>query len=75
MISRETVEKVWRGYWKHDEISSEKSTTGKFFLPTCKCSKCGVYVQQEANFCHNCGSANTDKAVQMVMERMNKLHD
>lgn len=69
-VSRERVEKVWRGYWEHDEISSEKSKTGKFLLPTCSCSKCGSYVQQEANFCPVCGDAKTDEAVEMVMERL-----
>ena len=74
-VSRERVEKVWRGYWEHDEISSEKSKTGKFLLPTCSCSKCGAYVQQEANFCPVCGDAKTDEAVQMVMERLEALHE
>ena len=74
-VSREQVEKVWRGYWEHDEISSEKSKTGKFLLPTCSCSKCGCYVQQEANFCPVCGDAKTDEAVQIVMERLEALKD
>lgn len=74
-ISREQVEKVWRGYWEHDEISSEKSKTGKFLLPTCSCSKCGAYVQQEANFCPVCGDAKTDEAVEMVMKRLEDLHE
>lgn len=74
-VSQEQVEKVWRGYWEHDEISSKKSKTGKFLLPTCSCSKCGAYVQQEANFCPVCGDAKTDEAVQMVMERLNKLEE
>ena len=74
-VSRERVEKVWRGYWEHDEISSEKSKTGKFLLPTCSCSKCGSYVQQEANFCPVCGDAKTDEAVEMVMERLEALHE
>jgi recombinational DNA repair protein RecR len=74
-VGREQVEKVWRGYWEHDEISSEKFKTGKFLLPTCSCSKCGAYVQQEANFCPVCGDAKTDEAVQMVMEKINNMEE
>lgn len=59
-----------RGYWIHDKIQSNQSTTGYFKLPWCECSNCGFFVQQEVNFCPNCGQAKTDEAVQMVMERM-----
>ena len=69
-VSREEVEKVWRGYWDHNEVISNKSITGKFLLPSCECSLCGCYVQQEVNFCPYCGAPMTDEAVQMVMERM-----
>ena len=74
-ISREQVEKVWRGYWIHEEIQSKQSTTGYFKISSCECSKCGCYVQQEANFCPNCGAPMTDEAVQMVVERWEVLHD
>lgn len=72
-VSREQVEKVWRGYWDHKEVISNKSITGKFLLPSCECSLCGCYVQQEVNFCPHCGAPMTDEAVQMVMERMEEL--
>ena len=72
-VSREQVEKVWRGYWDHEEVISNKSITGKFLLPSCECSLCGCYVQQEVNFCPHCGAPMTDEAVQMVMERMEEL--
>ena len=74
-VSREQVEKVWRGYWIHDEIASDKSIEGKLFLPLCNCSRCGGYVQQEASFCPHCGAPMTDEAVQMVMERLEALKD
>ena len=74
-VSREQVEKVWRGYWIHDEIASDKSIDGKFFLPLCNCSRCGGYVQREASFCPHCGAPMTDEAVDMVMERINKMEE
>lgn len=74
-VSREQVEKVWKGYWIHDEIASDKSIDGKFFLPLCNCSRCGGYVQREASFCPHCGAPMTDEAVEMVMERMEALKD
>ena len=74
-VSRERVERVWRGYWIHEEIRSNQSTTGYFKISSCECSKCGCYIQQEANFCPYCGAAQTDEAVEMVMERLEALHE
>ena len=66
-VSRETVEKVWRGVWKH-------------YLPPlgagniqCRCTKCGRTSDVETPFCAWCGAAQTDEAVEMVMERMEAL--
>lgn len=63
-VSREQVEKVWRGEWKH-------------YLPPlgagdvqCRCTKCGRTPDVETPFCAWCGSPMTDEAVQMVMERL-----
>lgn len=58
--TQEQVEKVRRGYWNHKEVVSNKSIIGKFLLPSCECSLCGCYVQQEVNFCPECG-ARMDK--------------
>ena len=65
-VSREQVEKVWRGEWI-DGV----------------CRKCGfdamyykdVPVQVHTKFCPACGAAQTDEAVQMVMERLEALHE
>ena len=53
-VSRETVEKVWRGVWKH-------------YLPPlgagniqCRCTKCGRTPDVETPFCAWCG-ARMDK--------------
>ena len=73
-VSQERVEKAWRGYWIHEEIQSNQSTTGYFKISSCECSKCGYYVQQEANFCPNCGAPMTDEAVDMMLKRMEEIY-
>ena len=68
-VSREQVEKVWRGVWKH-------------YLPPlgagniqCRCTKCGRTPDVETPFCAWCGDPMTDEAVEMVMERMEALNE
>ena len=73
-VSRETVEKVWRGEW---EIAHDKEQT------IVVCSKCGeetVYdfileANELVDFCPVCGAPLTDEAVEMVIERMEALND
>ena len=64
-VSREQVEKVWKGEWE---------STGAI---SCKCSKCNRLELKsranEYNFCPYCMSPITDEAVQMVMERLEKI--
>ena len=71
-VSREQVEKVWRGEWMAlDECSNE----GVY----CKRCKKKVYRIEYANekmrspFCPACGAAQTDEAVEIVMERLEVL--
>ena len=64
-VSREQVEKVWRGEWivQQDEH--------KEYIK--KCSKCGFPISGwwgADKFCANCGAPMTDEAVQMVLERL-----
>nr|DAS40684.1 MAG TPA: DNA-directed RNA polymerase [Caudoviricetes sp.] len=73
-VSREQVEKAWRGEWMAlDECSNE----GVY----CKRCKKKVYRIEYANekmrspFCPACGRAMTDEAVEMVMERLEALKD
>ena len=73
-VSREQVEKVWRGEWMAlDECSNE----GVY----CKRCKKKVYRIEYANekmrspFCPSCGAAQTDEAVDMVMDRLEALYD
>ena len=74
--TREKVEKVWRGEWitKHYVDGILEGTNFD------ECSKCGyqrVFENPELKtkyiFCPNCGAPMTDEAVQMVMERINKM--
>lgn len=66
-VSREQLEKVWRGEWE---------STGAI---SCKCSKCNRLELKsranEYNFCPYCMSPMTDEAVEMVMERLEALKD
>ena len=68
-ITREQVEKVWRGEWKPTESP---------YMNECEdCSVCGYRTPwgHGFRFCPACGAAQTDEAVQMVMERMEALKD
>ena len=80
-VSREQVEKVWRGEWNviYDELNGFTYVT---------CSKCrdetvlnGCFVTVEGepcdleDFCPHCGAPMTDEAMQMVMERLEDLHE
>ena len=74
-VSREQVEKVWRGKWQyHPEDYDELTWT---------CSRCGEVwtlidgTQDDNNmdFCPACGAPMTDEAVDMVTERLEVLKD
>lgn len=60
-VSRERVEKVWRGEWQKD-------------IPMgYKCNSCEGLIVGQTPFCPVCGKAMTDKAVEMVMERLEEI--
>ena len=61
-ITREQVERVWRGEW----IDCSNGWM---------CSRCEHDNTYAKPFCPNCGAPMTDEAVQMVMERLNKLEE
>ena len=73
-VSREQVEKVWRGEWI---ILDECANEGLY------CKRCNkkVYRIEYANekmkspFCPHCGAAQTDEALEMVMERLEALNE
>ena len=64
-VSREQVEKVWRGEW---QMVSNGSGV---------CSECHRQdkIDPLAKFCRYCGAPMTDEAVEMVMERLEALHE
>lgn len=72
-VSREQVEKVWRGEWEFPIFTDAEDGLD----PRVKCSVCGnieaAFVRWK--FCPNCGATITDEAVLMVMERMEALKD
>lgn len=68
-VNRERVEKVWRGEWKPTEFP---------YMNECEdCSVCGYRTPwgHGFRFCPACGAAQTDEAVQMVMERLEALNE
>ena len=64
-VSREQVEKVWRGEWKM--VSNGSGV----------CSECHRQdkIDPLAKFCRYCGAPMTDEAVQIVMDRLEALHE
>lgn len=68
-VSREQVEKSWRGEWKENKNVAIESAI---------CSKCKTVFQAyygNYQFCPRCGAPMTDEAVQMAMERLEALNE
>lgn len=67
-ISREQVEKAWKGE------PVERCDPYHLLLWTA-CPRCGYEFMDECpeDFCPKCGAAFTDEAVDMVMDRLNEL--
>ena len=76
-VSRERVEKVWRGEW----VIGEPDVLG---VPI-HCSRCGcgsdhadqrAWIEYKGHiFCGHCGAPMTDEAVEMVMEKINNMEE
>ena len=66
-VSREQIKKM-----KKEPVEGE---CDELYAPTYKCPECGFENIGKGNFCQNCGCLYTDEAVDMVMERMEKLHE
>lgn len=69
-VSREQVEKVWRGGWE----------PGNPICPICGKDKfdgldADIWADWMPNFCPHCGAPMTDEAVDMVMERLEGMKD
>ena len=72
-VSREQVENVCRGEWKHEKI-------GKFnHLDQYTCSKCGFELPWNPSYlpiwCEKCGAPMTDEAVDILLKRLEVLHN
>ena len=68
-VSREQVEKVWRGEW------IGVPNMGVYDTACSKCGYCPGIRFWDSDFCPNCGAPMTDEAVQMVLERMEELYE
>ena len=64
-----TREQVRRGKW--EKIGADYRGQGGIW----KCTACGKTYPYKCDFCPNCGAPMTDKAVDMVMERLEALRD
>lgn len=77
-VSREQVEKVWRGEWMG---SADGYADGELVYDIWTCSECGYVIDEEDDpdmlpqFCPKCYAAMTDEAVQMVMKRLEALYE
>ena len=77
-VSREQVEKVWRGEWEwyDEEVGSPLEGIEREW--GWRCSKCNVVLPDDFDdpdnppamrFCQWCGAPMTDEAVDMMLER------
>ena len=69
-VSRERVEKAWRGEW----------TPGDSICSVCEKNKfdgldADIWADWMPSFCPNCGAPMTDEAVQMVMKRLKEMYE
>lgn len=77
-VSREQVEKVWRGEWMG---SGDGYADGDLVYDIWECSHCGYVIDEEDDpdmlpqFCPKCCSIMTDEALEMVMERLEALNE
>ena len=71
-VSREQVEKVWRGEWMFPIFTYWDAND-----PRCQCSECGSIETPLARhrFCPSCGSPMTDEAVNILLRRLEALKD
>ena len=72
-VSREQVEKVWKSEWI-DNGERDPNGVPKTFAISCK--RCGSSAGTSwMRFCPACGAPMTDEAVQIVIERLEALHE
>ena len=75
-VSRERVEKVFGGKWEEETYTTVSGRGRVIHSKKCTCSACGkANGRAKTNFCPHCGAPMTDEAVEMVMERLEELHE
>lgn len=83
-ITREQVEKVWRGEWEWFDETVGTPIDGYEREWGWRCSKCKTVLPDEFDnpddspamrFCQWCGAPTTDEAVDMVMERLEETQN
>lgn len=85
-VSREQVERMWKGEWiavTESEITGfNPEFAGCDPIGGYKCSRCKAEAALDCNdefvlgnFCPVCGAPMTDEAVEMVMERLEVLYE
>lgn len=81
-ISREQVEKAWRGEWEWYDENVGNPLDGIEREWGWRCSKCKTVLPDDFDdpdntpgmiFCPWCSDAKTDEAVEMVMKRMEEM--
>ena len=83
-VSREQVEKVWKGEWEwyDEEVGSPLEGIEREW--GWQCSKCKVVLPDDFDdpdnppamrFCQWCGAPMTDESVDMVMEKINNMEE
>lgn len=76
--TREQVEKVWGGEWIG---SADGYADGELVYDIWECSECGYVIDEEDDpdmlpqFCPKCYAAMTDEAVEIIMQRLEELHE
>ena len=69
-VSREWVEKVWRGEWITPTIIGGRA----YNIPHCSaCNGVPCGTDEHTKFCAHCGASMTDEAVKIVMERLEEM--
>lgn len=83
-VSREQVDKLWRGEWEWFDEEIGTFLDGYEREWGWRCGKCSHVLPDEYDdpdltpkllFCPNCGAPMSDEAMQMVMERLEALYE
>ena len=75
-ITREQVEKAWRGEWIEEPRITKSERNRVIHSKKCICSVCKKSNgRNKKNFCPSCGAPMTDDAVEILFNRLGELHN